>query len=69
MPGNLLFDASSLVYTLKLKKLEVLYNNHTQWLAVYEVVNALWKEASLTGTLNLREALKITEVFTEAIDT
>ena len=68
MPGNLLFDASSLVYTLKLKKLEVLYNNHTQWLAVYEVVNALWKEASLTGTLNLREALKITEVFTEAIE-
>jgi len=68
MPGNLLFDASSLVYALKLKKLEVLYDNYTQWLAVYEVVNALWKEASLTGTLSLGEALKLVEIFTEMLE-
>jgi len=68
MPGNLLFDASSLVYALKLKKLEVLYDNYTQWLVIYEVVNALWKEASLIGTLSLGEALKLVEIFTETLE-
>jgi len=36
-----LFDASSLIYALKLKKLEVLHGNFTQWLAMYESINVL----------------------------
>ncbi|RLE85419.1 MAG: VapC toxin family PIN domain ribonuclease, partial [Thermoprotei archaeon] len=43
MSGKFLFDTSSMLYALKLKKLRVIYGNYIQWLTVYEVTNALWK--------------------------
>ncbi|MFZ8782942.1 MAG: hypothetical protein ACO2OR_03045 [Desulfurococcaceae archaeon] len=39
-----LFDASSFIKTLKLGKPEVLVDNFTQRLTVYEIMNALRKE-------------------------
>jgi len=68
MFGNLLFDASSLIYALKLRNLKLLYDNYTQWLAVYEVINALWKEASLIGSISFQEALKLVKIFTEVVE-
>jgi len=68
MFGNLLFDASSLIYALKLRNLKLLYDNYTQWLAVYEVINALWKEASLIGGISFQEALKLIKIFTEVVE-
>jgi len=66
--GKLLFDASSLIYALKLRKLRVIYDNYIQWLTIYEVINALWKEASLINSISLEEASKIIKIFIEAID-
>ncbi|HDI32161.1 MAG TPA: PIN domain-containing protein [Thermofilum sp.] len=68
MSGKLLFDASSMLYALKLKKLRIIYDNYIQWLTIYEVTNALWKEASLIGSMSLSEASKIVKLFTEAVE-
>lgn len=66
-----LFDASSIVKALKQKRLDVLAGNYTQTLAIYEILNALWKETAVLreGTrLNLDEALKLVEVIAEVLD-
>ena len=56
MRGKLLFDASSVIYALKLRSLKVLYDNYIQWLTIYEVVNALWKEATLTKAISPQDS-------------
>jgi len=66
--GNLLFDASSLVSLLKLRNLKPLNQNHIQWLTVYEVANALWKETFLIGSISADEARKIIEVLRGIMD-
>ena len=66
--GNLLFDASSLVFLLKLRKLKLLSNSYIHWLTVYEVANALWKEAYMIGSINAEEARKIIDVLRGVVD-
>lgn len=68
MQGRLLFDASSVIYALKLRSLKVLCDNYIQWLTVYEVVNALWKEATLVKAIAPQEASKIVKLFTRALE-
>ncbi len=41
MTERLLFDASSLIYALKLRRPDVLRDNHVQWLTIYEALNGL----------------------------
>ena len=67
MRGKLLFDASSVIYSLKLRSLKVLYDNYLQWLTIYEVVNALWKEAILTKAISPQEASEIVKLFTKTL--
>ena len=62
-----LFDASSIVKALKSTKLAILSGQAIQWLTVYEVLNALWKETYLLKRLQPKEAEIISEVFTDAI--
>lgn len=64
---KLLFDASSLLYALKLGNLEILKENYTQWLAVYESINALWKEV-LTKNLEREEALQIISILSNTLE-
>jgi len=68
MWGKLLFDASSVIYALKLRSLRALYDNYIQWLTVYEVVNALWKEAILTKAISPEEASGIVRLITKALE-
>jgi len=68
MQGKLLFDASSVIYSLKLRSLKVLYNNYLQWLTIYEVINALWKEAILTKAISPQEASEIVKLFAETLE-
>ncbi len=68
MGGKFLFDASSVLYALKLRNPKVIYNNYIQWLTVYEVTNALWKEASLIGIISLPEALNVIKLFMKTIE-
>jgi len=68
MRRDLLFDASSLIYALKLKLVDVLYGNYVQHLTVYEAVNAIWKEACLAKSLTLEEAEELVGVITEVLD-
>ena len=68
MRGKLLFDTSSVIYALKLRSLKVLYDNYIQWLTIYEVVNALWKEAALFKAITPQEASKIVKLFTETLE-
>lgn len=42
--------------------------NYLQWLTVYEVINALWKEAHLVGSLREEEVLEILRIFQKALE-
>ena len=66
--GKLLFDASSVIYALKLRSLKALYDNYIQWLTIYEVINALWKEAVLIKAISPQEASEIVKLFTKTLD-
>ncbi|MCD6535719.1 MAG: type II toxin-antitoxin system VapC family toxin [Thaumarchaeota archaeon] len=68
MREKLLFDASSVIYALKLRNLRILYDNYIQWLTIYEVINALWKEAALTKAISLQEAFKIVGLFAKTLE-
>ena len=65
---RLLFDTSSLIYAIKLSKIELLYDNYLQWLTIYEALNAIWKEAYLVKSITINEANKLVNIFTETID-
>ena len=68
MRGKLLFDASSVIYALKLRNLKTLCDNYLQWLTIYEVINALWKEATLTKAISMQEASEIVKLFTKTVE-
>ena len=68
MREKLLFDASSVIYALKLRNLRILYDNYIQWLTIYEVINALWKEAALTKAISPREAFEIVGLFAKTLE-
>jgi len=59
---RLLFDASSLMLALKLRKIELLRGSYIQWLTMYETLNGLWKEAYLVKSISLGEATAIARV-------
>ncbi|MEB3787842.1 MAG: type II toxin-antitoxin system VapC family toxin [Desulfurococcales archaeon] len=63
-----LFDASSLVKALKEAKLVPLGGQALQWLTVYEVLNALWKEAHLLKRLDPGEVSYLADVFAGIIE-
>lgn len=63
-----LFDASSIVRALREAKLVPLGGQAIQWLTVYEVINALWKEAYLLRRLGVSEASSLVNVFTELVE-
>jgi predicted nucleic acid-binding protein len=65
---SLLFDASSLIYSLKIRNLKLLYNNYIQLLTIYEVMNALWKESYLTKAITIEEARELNNILNETID-
>ena len=69
MNENMLFDASSLIYAIKLKMVETLYDNYVQYLTVYEAINALWKEVILTKTIHVEEAMKLCEILSKILNT
>ena len=68
MWGKFLFDTSSVIYALKIRGLKMLYDNYLQWLTVYEVINALWKEAILTRAISPQEASEIIKLFAKTLE-
>ena len=62
-----LFDASSIMRALKEARLLPLRNQAVQWLTIYEVLNALWKEAYLLNVIEPEEASFLASVFTELL--
>ena len=62
-----LFDASSIVRALREAKVVPLGGQALQWLAVYEVLNAFWKEAYLLHKLDPEEASSLVSDFTDLI--
>ncbi len=62
-----LFDASSTVKALKEAKLVPLGGQALQWLTVYEVLNAFWKEAHILRRIDPGEASFLISDFTELI--
>lgn len=67
MYKGFLFDASSLIYAFKLRKLDVLIGNCIQWLTMYEVINGLWKGVYLTKTLTIEEVSAMIKVLKEVM--
>ena len=62
-----LFDSSSLVYALKLKRIGVLAENYIQELTIYEVLNALWKETYVLRKMSRKEAESLSDVFIQLL--
>jgi predicted nucleic acid-binding protein len=62
-----LFDSSSLVYALKLKRIGVLAGNYIQELTVYEVLNAVWKETYVLRKISIKEAESLLDVFIQLL--
>ncbi len=62
-----LFDASSLIHAIKIGQLSLIYNNYVQWLTIYEIINAIWKEANITKSISAEEATKIVEIISDAL--
>jgi predicted nucleic acid-binding protein len=60
-----LFDASSFVKALKLGKPELLIKSHIQWLTLYEIMNALWKEECLAKAIPVDKALQLMDIVTQ----
>ncbi|PUA31211.1 MAG: hypothetical protein B7O98_09625 [Zestosphaera tikiterensis] len=60
--AHYLFDASSIIAALKQKKVGLLVNEYTQRLAIYEVLNALWKETYLHKSVTAAKAMELTSV-------
>ena len=50
-----LFDASSLVKALREIRLEPLGGQAIQWLTLYEVLNAIWKQSTILHALTTEE--------------
>jgi predicted nucleic acid-binding protein len=63
-----LFDASSIIRALKEARLLPLRNQAIQWLTIYEVLNALWKEVNLLRILesNMKDLLPLLEQMVQA---
>jgi len=57
-----LFDASSIIAALKQRKVGLLVNECTQRLAIYEVLNALWKEVHLQKSITPGKAVELIPV-------
>ena len=51
-----LFDASSIIKALREARLVPLGGQALQWLTIYEVINAIWKETYLLRRFDLNEA-------------
>jgi predicted nucleic acid-binding protein len=62
-----LFDSSSLVYALRLKRIGVLAGNYIQELTIYEVLNALWKETYDLRKMSIKEAESLLDVFIQLL--
>jgi len=62
-----LFDASSFIKALKLGKPEVLIDNFIQWLTIYEVVNALWREVYLPKFASTEKVLQLVDIVTDVV--
>jgi len=62
-----LFDSSSLVYAVRLKRIGVLAGNCIQWLTVYEVLNALWRETYVLRKISRKEAGSLLDVFIQLL--
>ena len=68
MEDNYLFDASSLIYALKLKNIDTLHGNYIQYLTLYEIINSIWKETYLIKSISVEEANQLIEVVAEILD-
>jgi len=64
---GLLFDASSMIKAIKERRVDLLIKGNIQLLTIYEVLNALWKEAYLVKTINKKTAIKATTLISELI--
>jgi len=62
-----LFDSSSLVYAVRLKRIGVLAGNYIQELTIYEVLNALWKETYVLRKMSIKEAESLLDVFIQLL--
>jgi predicted nucleic acid-binding protein len=58
-----LFDSSSLVYAVRLKRIGVLAGGCIQGSTVYEVLNALWRETYVLRKMSRKEAESLLDVF------
>jgi predicted nucleic acid-binding protein len=66
--GGLLFDASSLLASVKAGRIEPLLGQSIQWLTVYEVCNAVWKESQALKKLTREEAISLLGIEVDIVE-
>lgn len=64
---KLIFDTPSIIYVIKRKAIDIVIDNYIQWLTLYEVLNAIWKEAYIVKSITINEARMLNEIFGELL--
>lgn len=62
-----LFDASSVIKALKLRRVDILVKSYVQQLTLYEVINTFRKECYLLKTMPPDKIIELTEVLTQIL--
>lgn len=64
-----LFDSSSIFIAFKSDKEDLLLDNYTINLAIYELGNILWKETHVFQSMTMKDALDILDMLSEILST
>jgi len=66
--SDLLFDASSIFASVKTGRIEPLFEQNIQWLTLYEVCNAIWKESHTLRKLTKEQANGLLDILVEIVE-
>jgi len=64
-----LFDSSSIFIAFKRDKEDLLLDNYTINLAIFELGNIIWKEAYVFRSMTIKDAVEILDMFSEILST
>ena len=64
-----LFDSSSIFIAFKRDKEDLLLDNYTINLAIFELGNIIWKEAYVFRSMTRKDAVEILDMFSEILST
>ncbi|MGC8622207.1 MAG: type II toxin-antitoxin system VapC family toxin [Caldisphaera sp.] len=62
------YDASSIIKALKMKRIDILAANYIQQLTIHEILNAFWKECCLLKIIPLNRTLEMIDIIMQIVN-